>query len=78
VSNGALLAHADAVAHTAALGGYAIAGEWDAPAGAAVRWVGAVCQRVLTQDERDAWARDAAVLREAGLGGGWNDKEAGA
>jgi hypothetical protein len=65
-----LLAHADAVAHTAALGGYAVAGAWEAPAGAVVRLVGAVCQRVLTQDEREAWAHDAAVLREAGLGEG--------
>ena len=46
-----LLAHADAIDHSAAVGGYL-----DERTGA---------RRTLSQAEREQWAADAAVLREA-------------
>lgn len=46
-----LLAHADAIDHSAAVGGYL-----DERTGA---------RRTLSQAEREQWAADAAMLREA-------------
>jgi hypothetical protein len=51
-----LLAHADAIAHTAAVGGYV-----DERTGERV---------TLSPERRDAWARDAGVLRAAAIEGG--------
>jgi hypothetical protein len=47
-----LHAHADALEHAAALGGFQLA-------------AGSLTRRRFAQWERDQWARDAALIREA-------------
>lgn len=51
----ALHAHADAIEHAAALGGYSLQETRGGP----------TTRRVLSPEEREQWARDAAVLRQA-------------